>query len=60
MAPVEICGDLCWIDSFVIDGLISAGGGLLSTPTELGSVSVGAVDFIVRVDKKLWIEFGLF
>jgi len=29
-------------------------------PMELGSVSAGAVDFVVRVDKKLWIEFGLF
>jgi len=29
-------------------------------PMEMWSVSTGTVDFIVRVDKKLWVGFELF
>ena len=38
----------------------SAVGGLLHMPIEMGSVSTGTTDFIVRVDMKLWVGFGLF
>jgi len=51
---------MCWAGSFLIDNLISAGGGLLCIPMESGSVSTDIMDFIVRVDKKMWIGSGLF
>ena len=51
---------MCCVDSFVIGRLISTGGGLLYIPMELGMVSAGTVDFIVGIDKKLWIGFVLF
>jgi len=51
---------VCWAGSFVIDRLISAGGGLLYIPMETWSVSTGTVDFVVGVDKKLWVGSGLF
>jgi len=57
-APGKICGDfVCWAVSFVLD---YAGGGLLHTPMETWSMSAGTADFVVGVDEKLWIGFGLF
>jgi len=49
-----------WADSFVMDRLISAGGGLLCTPVEMWSVSADTVDLFVGVHKKLWVGSGLF
>jgi len=53
---------MCWAGSFVIDWLISAGGGLLYILMEMWSPSksTGTTDFIVRVDKKLWVGSWLF
>jgi len=39
---------------------MSVGGGLLYPPIETGSVSTCTADFIVRVDKQLWVGSGLF
>ena len=52
-----MCGNfVCWADLFVFDWLISAGDGLLCMPMEMGHVSTGTADFVVRVDKKLWVK----
>jgi len=60
IAHGKICANfMCWADSFIIDWLVSAGGGLL-TPVETWSVSTDTVDFVIRVDKKLWVDSGLF
>jgi len=59
--PSKICGAfVCWAGSFVIDWLISVGGGLLYMPMETWCVSTGTIDIIVRVDKKLQVGSGLF
>ena len=39
---------------------MSAGGGLIYIPMETWSVSTGTADFVVGVDKTLWVGSGLF
>jgi len=51
---------VCWAGSFVIDWLISAGGGLLYMPMTTWSVSTCTVDLVVIIDKKLWVGSWLF
>ena len=61
IAAGKICGNFVrWAGSFVVDWLISAGGGLLLTPMETRSVSTSTIDFVVGVDKKLTVGSGLF
>ena len=47
-------------DSFIIDLLVSDGGDLFCMSVELWHVFTCAADFIVGVDKTLWIGSGLF
>ena len=56
---VHFCGNF-WLDSFVLCGLISAGGLLKCKPVELGFVSAGSKEFVVGVDKKVGAFFGSF